>query len=64
MEKVIDLVALTRLTLDLQKLLIDVGALEGNDSRVLHAVPSSQSSSFPSRKTMPAPNSADDDEWA
>ncbi|KAL8913554.1 MAG: hypothetical protein Q9171_001637 [Xanthocarpia ochracea] len=50
---------------DLQRLLIDVGALEGNDSRLLHAVPSSQSSSFLSRKTMPAPNSAEeDDEWA
>lgn len=53
------------LALDLEKLLIDVGALEGNDSRVLRLSPPSEDLSTASRKSIaPTSSAEDDDEWA
>ncbi|KAI4272969.1 MAG: hypothetical protein LQ337_004947 [Flavoplaca oasis] len=50
---------------DLEKLLIDVGALEGNDSRVLRLSPPSEDLSTASRKSIaPTSSAEDDDEWA
>ncbi|KAL8778803.1 MAG: hypothetical protein Q9213_007238 [Squamulea squamosa] len=49
---------------DLEKLLVDTGALKGNDSRLLHSVPLSDYTSLTSQKTKPASTFAeDDDEW-
>ncbi|KAL8767496.1 MAG: hypothetical protein Q9209_006003 [Squamulea sp. 1 TL-2023] len=49
---------------DLEKLLIDTGALKGNDSRLLHPGLPSDYISLVGRKTIPAPTSVeDDDEW-
>ncbi|KAL8893198.1 MAG: hypothetical protein Q9192_005504 [Flavoplaca navasiana] len=50
---------------DLEKLLIDIGALEGNDSRVLRLALLSEDLSTAGRKSMPPTSSTeDDDEWA
>ncbi|KAL9041276.1 MAG: hypothetical protein Q9180_001388 [Flavoplaca navasiana] len=50
---------------DLEKLLIDIGALEGNDSRILRLALLSEDLSTAGRKSMPPTSSTeDDDEWA
>ncbi|KAL8683428.1 MAG: hypothetical protein Q9186_000581 [Xanthomendoza sp. 1 TL-2023] len=50
---------------DLAKLLVDVGALKANDTRLHHSGSPARYTSLPSRKTMPTPTHAeDDDEWA
>ncbi|KAL8995545.1 MAG: hypothetical protein Q9169_004747 [Polycauliona sp. 2 TL-2023] len=52
-------------TRDLEKLLIDIGALKGNDSRLLHPALASKTPSHTGRRTMPPSSTAeDDDEWA
>ncbi|KAL8754909.1 MAG: hypothetical protein Q9199_004021 [Rusavskia elegans] len=52
---------------DLEKLLIDIGALKGNDSRLSHSALPAENSSLTGRKAMPPSSTAeddDDDEWA
>ncbi|KAI4224060.1 MAG: hypothetical protein L6R36_004942 [Xanthoria steineri] len=50
---------------DLEKLLIDVGALKGDDSRLSHSALPAVNSSLTGRKAMPPSSTAedDDDEW-
>ena len=52
------------LALDLEKLLIDIGALNGNDSRFLRLALPSEDLSTAGRKSMPPASSTEDDEWA
>lgn len=56
---------LTCPVLDLEKLLIDVGALKGDDSRLSHSALPAVNSSLTGRKAMPPSSTAedDDDEW-
>ncbi|KAL8699600.1 MAG: hypothetical protein Q9201_005913 [Fulgogasparrea decipioides] len=49
-------------TEDLERLLIDVGALKANDSRLLRSQSRSESSAISSRKTVPTSSCADDDD--